>query len=265
MAAPTRSCRLLYLWLEPEVFRFVPMKSVDAFTASARTLKKARQYTKALDMSKVIIPDYTESSKIGPITLHPWFIFLEGHLEKLCVPSEYLTSLPRASVFVRDITLIHDLVINVGGIRCERLRLALNYENNLKWGHEDHIWTSANIFRDSPFNDSLWSSLHKQVTSFAFEMSLDGSFRVALDTIYDFYSKLKFKALRNCITIVYFSSQDTLEQFREEGKTLAVRRPENLQIVYLLLQDYEQWTFRSLEWSREDFWEKIQTRFEPLS
>jgi hypothetical protein len=41
-------------------------------------------------------------------------------------------------------------------------------------------------------------------------------------------------------------------------------RPPKLQVVYLTSQEHKGWTFKSLEWRREDFWEKIRTRFEPL-
>jgi len=113
-----------------------------------------------------------------------------------------------------------------------------------------------------PFNGPRWISLHHQVTSLALELSSD-DFDI-LSTVYQVYLNLKFTALQLCVAIIYFRSQASLEETRRHGRIFRNSKNDKLHLVYLLFEEYNDWTFGALEWRGEDFWEKIQTRFEAV-
>jgi hypothetical protein len=245
-----RSSPLLYHWLGPDVYRFVTLSSFDSISSFGLSLSTARQYTQAIDVSFEVSPLLTYN-RIRAIILH-----LEGRLERLCLPHNYEIpfSSQVGSAFVPDVTLFYNYRSIPGDIRCKRLRLAVSYVEIEQ--------EAAPLVNHLPFNSPLWISLHRSVTSFAFELSRDNF--DTLNTVYEIYLSFKFATLHQCVAIIYFRSQASLDETRRHGRMFRNSTNNNLHLVYLLLEEYKDWTFGALEWRGEDFWEKIQTRFEAV-
>ena len=243
-----RASRLLHLWLGPKVYRFVSLSTFDNITSFSSSLQTAHRYTKAIHVSSEM-PIVQTSSILRSVILR-----LEGRLERLCLPHNYVIpfSLYGVPVFVRDVTLLYNYSTIPGNLRCRRLRLALSYA---EIEHEEG--PSVNSL---PFNSPLWIPLHHQVTSFAFELSGDDFDTIS--TLHEIWLNLKFTALHQCVAIIYFRSQIQLDQTRMHGKMLHFFPGWSFHVVYLLLEEHKCWTFEELERRGEDFWEKIQTRFE---
>jgi hypothetical protein len=245
-----RSSPLLYHWLGPDVYRFVTLSSFDSITSFCLSLRTARKYTQAIDVTSEVAPVQTSASMRSTI------LRLEGRLERLCLPHNYVIpfSTLGGSVFVRDVTLLYNYRTIPGDIQCKRLRLALSYADI---EHE-----AAPLVTHLPSNSPLWISLHHQVTSFAFELSSDDF--DTLNTVYEIYLNLRFTILQQCVAIIYFRSRARLEETRKHGRMFRNSTNANLHLVFLLLEEHNDWTFGALEWQGEDFWEKIQTRFEAV-
>ncbi|KIM33653.1 hypothetical protein M408DRAFT_158369 [Serendipita vermifera MAFF 305830] len=244
-----RTSRSMQARLEPQLFRFITLNNNDGFTSFRQSLTAACHYTKAVEISY-----------LSPFTVfHTVVLYLGHNLRKLCLASDQTipSSPPLDSIFVHDITVYYGAHTSLGCLQCKRLRLSLT--------HADIALCGAPLIYNLPFSHLSWSPLSRTLTSLALELSSDDIGTLS-SAHYNIFTSLEFAALRQLIIIIYFHTQHQLEEFRAHNYLVPGSPPNyfTCQVVYLLLEEHEEWTFRSLECREEDFWIKIRTRFECL-